>query len=188
MRKETVLWQSRSSVTIFNLCVLKHWLLGFSSFREKEKNQMWGLCGWFCQITEQSWIQSATSFLFKKFPFLVNTEWEPIKRSLKKTGFYFIRQRSSVSPSLVSRVFPLCFSFSGWLLLCCLCWFEGRVGPWGWGLTAAPCRPAQSPWACSWQQLGSASRPPHPPSEGSAHQWKKLSAPHYFYNLSEFAD
>lgn len=133
-RKETVLWQSRSSVTIFNLCVLKHWLLGFSSFREKEKNQTWGLGGWFCQIPEQSWIQSATSFLFKKFTFLVNTEREHIKRSLKKPWLYFTRQRSSVTPSLVSRIFPLFFSFSGWLPLCSLCWFEGRVvlGAGGW--------------------------------------------------------
>lgn len=44
---------------------------------------------------------------------------------------------------------------------------------------------AQATWAHSHSL---APRPPCPLSDGSAHQWETLSTPHYFYNLSEFAN
>lgn len=106
---------------------------------------MCGLERWFCQITVRSWIQRATSLLFKKFTFLVNTEWEPIKRSLN-TVILFHEAETVSHSSPVSRIFPLFFSFSRWLLLGPFYWFAARAG--GRAACQSPAR-----LACSWRQF-----------------------------------
>lgn len=50
---------------------------------EEKKIECVGLIGGFAKVQTKSCIQSATSFLFRKFTFSINTKEEPTKRSLK---------------------------------------------------------------------------------------------------------
>lgn len=126
--------------------------------------------------------------LFQKVYFLGKHQMRAYKKEHKKHDF-ISWGGDRLSFPCVSLDFFHCFSVfqGGALPSFLLIWSLGA----GWVLGALGLMAERPPWpGGSGVQLAvpSSPRPPHPPSEGSAHQWKKLSAPHYFCNLSEFAN